>query len=191
MIPEWIVRILEGMGIAGAIIFVLLVTVLGLIAYVRSLHAKADQIYGFRLQERDNLMKTINDTAQVLNGVTAATEDRNELTAEQAELITKQAQAFEILKVTILSQYDNIHEHSRASVVAVTAMAESIRALTTIVIENRTIAQGHVQSVQLQLNEMKTELIKVTRDTGDSTKAEMRALLGNITRIEHRRRKSP
>jgi hypothetical protein len=191
MIPAWVEKSLEGMGVPGAIIFVLLLTVLGLVAYIRSMQAKADKIYGYRLAERDTLNKTLTDTAKVLEGVLHQVEERNELTAEQAELIAKQAQAFEILKVTILSQYDNIHEHSRATVAAVAAMAESIRTLSSMVIENRTIAQGHVLVVNGTLNDLKTEVIKAVRDASDGHIKEMRTLLGNVTRIENRRRKTP
>lgn len=189
MLPDWIVRMLEGMGIPGAIIFVLLLAVSGLVAYVKSLQGKADKIYGYRLAERDTLNKTLSDTAKVLEDVLQQVEERNELTEAQAELIMKQAQAFEILKVTILSQYDNIHEHSRASVAAVSAMAESIRTLSSMVIENRTIAQGHVLTVNASLNDLKTELVKAVRDASDKHLTEMNKLLGNVTRIEHRRRK--
>ena len=190
MLPEWIVKLLQEMGIAGGIIFVLLLAVAGLVAYVKSLQSKADKIYGYRLTERDTLNKALTETAKVLEDVIEQVETRNELTEEQAELIAKQAQAFEILKVTILSQYDNIHEHSRASVMAVTAMAESIRTLSSMVIENRTIAQGHVLSVNASLNDLKTELVKAVRDASASQITELRNLLGNVTRIEHRRKKS-
>ena len=191
MFPEWIVKILESLGLPGAIIFVLLFTSAGLIAYIKSLHTKADKIYGYRLAERDTLNKTLTDVAKVLEDVLEQVEERNVLTEQQADLITKQAQAFELLKVTILSQYDNIHDHNRSSAMAVAAMAEAIRTLSSMVVENRAIAQQHVTGVQGSVNDMKTEIVKAVGDASKAQIAEMRTLLGNVVRIERRRKRTP
>jgi hypothetical protein len=190
MLPEWIVKILESMGIAGAIIFVLLTTVIGLVAYVRSMQAKADKVYGYRLQERDTLNKVVSDTAKVLADMLEATEDRNDLTEEQAKLIEKQSQAFELLKITILAQYDNIRDHNSATASAVSAMAEAIRTLTMMITENRQLAVGHVQGVQQELARQGEEMRRAIRESGDALTKEIRTLLGNVTRIEHRRKKA-
>lgn len=189
MFPEWIYKILESLGLPGAIIFVLLLTIAALVAYIKSMQAKADKVYGYRLAERDTLNKTLSDTAKVLQGVLEATDERNEITEEQADLISKQAQAFELLKVTVLAQYDNIRDHNQASAMAVTAMADAIRQLSSMVIENRSISQTHVTNVQGSMNDLKTDLVKAVRETGDATVRELRTLLGNVTRIEHRRKK--
>lgn len=188
MMPAWIEKILESMGIAGAIIFVLLLAVSGLVAYIKSLHTKADKVYGYRLAERDTLNKTLSDTAKVLEDVLEQVEERNVLTEQQAELIAKQAQAFELLKVTVISQYDHLREHNNGSAQVVASMADAIRTLSSMVIENRAIAQQHVTSVNGSLNDLKTELIKAVREASDAQIREMRTLLGDVTRIEHRRK---
>lgn len=189
MFPHWIDKLIEGMGVPGGIIFVLLLTVSGLIAYVKSLHTKADKVYGYRLQERDTLNKALTDTAKVLEDVLEQVEERNELTSEQAELIQKQSAAFELLKVTILAQYENIKDHNSASAGAVTAMAEAIRTLSAMVVENRAIAQTQVTSVNGALNDLKTELVKAVRDCTDNQIKEMRLSLGNLTRAARKRKK--
>jgi len=200
VIPDWVTKILQELGLAGVVIFFLLLAVAGLVAYVKSLHTKADKVYGFRLAERDSLNKALTDTAKVLEDVLEASEERNALTEQQAELITKQAQAFELLKVTILSQYDNIRDHNTASASAVASMAEAIRTLSSMVIENRSIAQGHVLSVNASLNDLKTELVGTLRDerdqivkavqgASDNQIKELQRLLGTVTRIEHRRKR--
>lgn len=189
MLPTWIEKILESMGLAGAIIFVLLLTISGLLAYVRSLHIKADKVYGYRLTERDTLNKALTDTAKVLEDVLQQVEERNELTAEQADLIAKQSAAFELLKVTILAQYDNIRDHNSATAGAVTAMAEAIRTLSTMVIENRSIAQTQVTSVNGSLNSLQNEVVKAVRDCSAEQIKEMRLLLGNVARAARRRKK--
>jgi len=101
--PEWLIKLLESMGIAGGIIFVLMSTVAGLVAYVKTLQAKADKVYGYRLAERDTLSKVLSDTTNVIAGIIKANEQRNDLTEEQAVLIREQAHAFELLKATVLA----------------------------------------------------------------------------------------
>lgn len=188
MLPEWIVRILESMGVAGAIIFVLLTTVIALVAYIRSLLARDHKIYGFRLAERDTLNKALTDSAAVLRDMLKVTEDRNELTEEQAKLIDRQAQAFELLKVTVLAQYESIRDHNGNSAQVIGAMAEAIRSLTAIAMENRTIALGQVQAVQKTIDELSMSLREEMRRNSQSHITELRNLLGDSTVV--RRRKS-
>lgn len=187
MLPEWILKILEGMGVHGAIIFVLLTTIGGLVAYIRSMQKRADKIYGYRLAERDTLNKAMTDSAGVLADLLKAQEDRNDLTEEQAELISKMSTAFELLKVTILAQYDNIREHNHAAAQAVTSMADAIRALTAIVVENRTIAANHVQDVKSMLQVALFDISKSIRESSQTQIVEMRSLLGTVTTV-HRKR---
>jgi hypothetical protein len=191
MFPEWAIKILAASGLAGVVIFLETLAIGALVAYIKSLQTKADKVYGFRLAERDTLNETLSNVANVLRDVLKATDERNDITAEQAELIVKQAQAFELLKITILAQYDNIHDYNKATAQAVASMAESIRTLSSMVLENRTIATAHVQAVQAVIQDLRNEMVKAVRDTADGTVKEMRSLLGNVTRIEHRRKKSP
>jgi hypothetical protein len=190
MLPHWIEKTLENMGIAGAIITVLLMTVLALVAYIKSMQAKADKIYGYRLAERDTANKALTDTAQVIGQMLKVQEDRNELIDEQAKLIEKQAQAFEILKLTILAQYDNIRDHNAATASAVAAMAEALRTLTMMVTENRQIAAGHVMDVNRTIGEMSQNLRNSMASSSQAHLVELRSLLANGTVVQ-RRRKSP
>lgn len=187
MIPDWVERILEKGGIWGAIVFVLLVTVAGLVAYIKSLHAKADKVYGYRLNERDTLNKTLSDSSKVLEGIIKANEDRNDLLQEQAELILKQAHALELLKVSVVAQYDNIRDHNAASAQAVASMAEAIRSLTSIVVENRVISTAHVQSVQKTIDDLASKIAGAVSTASQSQMTEMRRLLGDVT-ITRRRK---
>jgi hypothetical protein len=189
MLPHWIEKLIEGMGVPGGIIFVLLLTVSGLVAYVKSLQTKADKVYGYRLEERDTLNKALTDTAKVLEDVLEQVEERNELTSEQAELIQKQSAAFELLKVTVVAQYDNIKDHNAASAMAITAMAEAIRTLSSLVIENRAIAKEHVTTVNGAMNNLQTALVNEVRALADLQIKEMRIALGNLTRAARKRKK--
>lgn len=198
MLPDWVIRILESLGLAGAVIFVLMMVVGGLVAYIKTLHAKADKVYGYRLQERDTLNKTLSDNSTALTKIAEQGLERNALTEEQADLIMKQAAAFELLKVTMLSQYDNLKDHNAqshsaqaANAAAVAAMSDAIRTLSAMLLENRAIAQQHVTGVIGSMNDLKTDMVKALRDSQDSVIKELRSLLGNVTRVEHRRKKTP
>lgn len=185
--PEWIMKILESMGVAGAIIFVLMTTVVALVGYVRSMQAKADKIYGYRLQERDTLNKALTDSAAVLRDMLRVTEERNGLTEDQAKLLERQSQAFELLKVTMLAQYESIRDHNGSSSQVIGAMAEAIRTLTSIAMENRTIALGQVQSVQKTIDEMSLSIREAIRVSSQSQIVELRNLLGDSTVVKRRR----
>jgi len=188
MLPAWIEKILEGMGIAGAIIFVQFAANVGLIAFCRYLLVQANKVYGFRLAERDALINAMNNTSKVLADMLKVTEERNELTEEQARLIEKQSQAFELLKVTILAQYDSIRDHNNASAMAVAAMADAIRQLSHMVVENRHIATGHVQAVNAAIGELSVNLRGAIQSASQSQITEMRNLLGHVTVVARKRK---
>lgn len=187
MLPHWAEKILEGMGFPGLVIFLLISALVAAVLYIRQMQAKADRIYGYRLQERDTLNKALSDTAKVLADMLKVTEDRNELTEEQAGLILKQAHAFELLKVSVLAQYETIKDNNTAASLAVSSMAEAIRTLTTIVLENRTIALEHVGSVRRCIDEMSRETQAAIKSSTQAQITELRTLLGDVT-ITRRRR---
>jgi hypothetical protein len=186
--PDWIIRILEGMGVPGAIIFVLLGTIAVLSVYIKQMQGKADKVYGYRLTERDTLNKVLGDTANVIAGIIKANEERNDLTEEQAILIREQAHAFELLKATVLSQYDNIKDHNGAITQTIVAMAEAIRTLTSMILENRTIAQAHVLDVKAQLGAMDTGIRNAIASASQAQLVEMRSLFGQVTVIRRKPR---
>lgn len=185
--PDWLIKILEGGGLWGAITFVLMMTVGGLVAYVKSLQAKADKVYGYRLAERDTLNKVLSDTANVIQGIIKANEDRNDLTEEQSDLIKEQAHAFELLKASIVAQYDNIKEHNHASTMTVSALAEAVRVLSSMLLENRAIAQGIAQDVKQTIANAEAAITKAVRDASQSQLLEMRSILGGKTIVERKR----
>lgn len=190
MFPEWILKLLEGAGIYGAIIFVLLTALIGAIAYIKSLHTKADKIYGYRLTERDTLNKALTDTAKVLADMLEATKDRNDLTEDQADLIAKQAMAFELLKVTVLGQYDNIRDYNTAAANAVSAMAQAIRTLTEIVQENRHVYANYIGDLKTLIAMTGNEVKEAIRLASKAQVDDVRGLLGAELTIVQRRRSS-
>lgn len=188
MVPDWVVRILESGGVWGAITFILMLTVAGLATYVRSMQAKADKVYGYRLAERDTLNKVLTDTANVIAGIIKANEERNDLTEEQAQLIREQAHAFELLKATVLAQYDNIKDHNSAMVQTISAMAEGIRVLNSLMLENRTIAHAHVLDVKNMLSNAESKIKSAISEASQAQLLEMRSLLGVVKATQRKRR---
>ena len=186
MMPEWITKLLEGMGVPGGIIFVLLGAVAGLVTYLKSMQTKADKVYGYRLSERDVLTKALTDTTAVIAGIIKANETRNELTEEQALLLRDQAHAFELLKTTVLSQYDNIKDYNTASLQTISAMAEALRALTSMILENRTIATAHVLDVKSLFSNAEASIRKAITEASQANVIELRSLLGNSTIVQRK-----
>lgn len=122
-------KTLIGMGVEGAIISVLMgvITILASVIVVQ--YKQAQKVYGYRLKERDDLNKALTDSASALRDMVRAVEDRNDITEDLAEVIQKQALAFEGVTERVRIQYEGMREdHTRSSMV-ITAMSESIRVM--------------------------------------------------------------
>lgn len=191
MMPEWISAILKELGLAGAIIFVLMGVVTGMAEIIRRLIAHANKVYGYRLAERDTLNKALTDTAKVLGDMLEATKDRNDLTQDQAELIQKQSQAFEVLKVTILGQYENIKDNNHVVAMAVTAMADAIRVLTSMVSDNRNVAANQLTELKQAISGSAAEIREYIRVANQAQITEIRTALGVDVTVIRRRPKTP
>jgi ABC-type multidrug transport system fused ATPase/permease subunit len=190
ILPDWIEKILIGMGVAGAVIFILMVVIVFLVGKIVSMQKQADKIYGFRLQERDRYNETVTGATTVLRDMLKSQEERNELIEEQAKLIERQSQGFEILKITVLAQYDTIRDHNGVMAATIGSMAEAIRTLTMMVAENRQIAAGHVNDVNRAINDLSQNLRGAMTTSTQAHLVELRSLLSSGTVVQ-RRRKSP
>lgn len=136
---ELVTSQLKNAGIYGAIISVLLATILFLVAYIRSLHKTAAKIYAYRLAERDTLNAALSESKAAILAQVEASNERNKLTEELVRVIsTSNAQA-DTLNVLLKLQFEFIKdEHTRLSQI-VGAMAESVRNLST---SSQTIQTG-------------------------------------------------
>jgi len=176
--PEWITHLLKEMGVPGGIIFVLM-SVVGIESeIIRRLIAHASKVYGYRLTERDTLNKALTDTAKVLADMLEATKDRNDLTEDQAELIAKQSAAFELLKVTILAQYENIKDNNHVVAQSVSAMAEAIRSLSAMVVDNRNTTAHQVTELKAAVANATAEIREAVRVANQAQIVEIRTILG-------------
>lgn len=190
MIPAWIEKILESRGLEGAIIFVLLTGLIAALLYIRSMQAKADRSMGYRLAERDTLNKALTDAASVLADMLEATRDRNDLTAEQAELIAKQVHAFELLKATIVGQYDSIKEHNHNIAQVISAMAEAVRQLSAIVNDNKYTHGLMISEVKNHISEAEEITRREIRTQATAIIADIRMQLGNELTIVKRNKRT-
>lgn len=191
MLPAWIEKTLESAGILGAIIFVLLFTIAALVAYIKQIQGKADKVYGYRLAERDTLNKALSEAAEVIRTVVETTKERNALTNEQAELLEKQMHAFELLKASIIAQYDGIKDISHATSSAVQAMAEAVRTLTAQISENKYAYTLLISEVRKQIDDSHHETQKEVADHAQRVVNDIRSQLGNELTIIKRRKHTP
>jgi hypothetical protein len=176
---------LKGLGLPGAIIIVLMSIVAVMGTAIGLMWKHSNKVYGYRLAERDVLNKALTDASAVLAGLAKASDERNDLTEEQAELIEKQGQAFELLKVTILAQYETIKRNQDGAAQSVTSLADAVRGLTALYYESRSAPEATKNA----LNAFGNEIRESNRLTLQGVVTELRNLLGESTIV--RRRKSP
>jgi hypothetical protein len=180
---------LKGLGLPGAIIIVLMAVVTVMGTAIGFMWKHSNKVYGYRLAERDVLNKALTDASAVLAGLLKASEERNDLTEELASLIEKQGAAFELLKVTVLAQYDTIKSNQAVAAQAVASLADAVRQLTSMVQENRNQYVAAIDGIRNGFIAAANDIRESNRSTLQSAIVEMRGLLGSVTIIG--RRKSP
>ena len=86
---EWIIGILQTHGLAGVVIF-------SLAAVVIKQNRDSTEVNNHRLGERDVLIKALEANTTAIRDNARVTEQRNVVTQELAEAISKQAGAFDV-----------------------------------------------------------------------------------------------
>lgn len=187
--PEWIGALLKELGLPGAIIFVLMGVITIESEIIRRLIAHANKVYGFRLAERDTLNKALTDSAKVLADMLEATRDRNDITEELGDLIAKQTAAFELLRVTIANQYENIRQNNADASLAVGSMSESIRALAALVTDGKNAGVLQTSDVKSTVDRIVSDVKEFVRVANMSQIAEIRNIMGvEVTVVKRRGR---
>jgi len=118
---------LKSMGIAGAIIIVLMgvITLLGGIIAIQWKHA--NKVYGYRLAERDTLNAALNESKTAVAAMAVASKERNDITDEMAEVIAKQAHSFDALSDRIRMHYERLIDDNTRLNFVVSSLSESAR----------------------------------------------------------------
>lgn len=124
---------LASMGVAGAIIFVLMTVIAGLLTANVLQWRHSNKVYGYRLQERDVLRDALNDSKHTLADVLKGMQDRNEITEELSDVIKGHTGAFMQLKAVIELHYDMMKQDKSRGEQVASAIGESLRTLTATV----------------------------------------------------------
>lgn len=140
-------KTLVGMGVEGAIISVLMGVVAALAGVIVIQYKQANKVYGYRLKERDDLNKALTDSASSLRDMVRAVEDRNDITEDLAEVIQKQAMAFESVTERLRIQYEGMREDHTRTTMVISSMADGLR------------------SVSINLEDIKRNLLHEVRQT--------------------------
>lgn len=198
MIPEWVTTLLKGMGVEGAIIWALLS---GFIASVGANAAQwrhSNKVYGYRLAERDTLKDALNNAASVIKDVLEDAETRNEIGEELADLLTKQATALEVMRLALShtdgnskANHDHAMSESKTVVQAVTTMADAIRQLHNLLMENRVTWSEQMGSIRSQI-QTAADAVKGQISVSEiAIRNELRQLIGQESTVVVRRRVLP
>lgn len=174
-LPEFVLKALAEMGVPGAIIFVLLSVIGAMGTIIVAQWKHSNKVYGYRLTERDTLNKALNDSTSALHDMLKVQEERNEITEDQAELISKQTAAFEILRIMLLAQYENTEKNVGRLSQAVEAISNSLRTINTMMLEEKGATSNRM-----------TELKQAMVSNNQSLVVELRSLIGNGTTIVRR-----
>lgn len=124
--------LLREMGVAGGIISVLMGTIGVLSGVIYAQWRHANKVYGYRLAERDVLNKALTDSANAMQAMLKATEERNDITESLADVIEKQSVSFVSLTERIKNNYDGFTRDFNRFEMVITAMSDSIRQVVAI-----------------------------------------------------------
>lgn len=192
--PEWLVKVLEGMGVHGAIIFVLLTYATAATTTIGLLIRHASKVYKYRLEERDRVLAALNKSADAVNAMAEATEERNDLTEDQAELIKAQSIAFEHLRVTIVAQFETIKQNHGVAMDnfgtssrVVGSIADALRTVHGLIMENRSYVADHVNGVRVLVQDTRSALESNQNARSDALLAELRRSLTDVTVVQRKR----
>lgn len=157
---------LKGMGVPGAIIIVLMGVITLLAGVIVVQWRQANKVYGFRLAERDVLNSALNDSKTALGAMLDATKERNEITDDLAEVITRQAAAFDQVSDRIRMHYEGLRDDNARLHMVVNAIAESMRVLTGIATDGGRAASAltpQIADVIKKIDELKTIMNRPSR----------------------------
>jgi len=138
MASEFVEGQIKSLGVAGAIISVLMGVIVVMAGVIAAMWRHSNKVYGYRLAERDTLKDALNDSKVVLRDMLDATKDRNEITEELSELIAKQSVAFLSLEQKVDHHYAMLKDSQERLTMVMSALPESIRTMASQLGDMRT-----------------------------------------------------
>lgn len=151
---EIITNALGGMGLAGAVIAALLLTVGSLVTAIIFLFRQNGKLHIERRAEGGAFIKVIEANNTALTKNAEATDERNKVTADLADAINKLAAAFELVTQRVDFHHEDNKEKLKDLIQVIGAVSEAIRTNTGIVTDVRNGQMPLVTAV----NEMKTKI---------------------------------
>lgn len=131
-------------GLYGAIISVLLATIMGLLAYIRSLHRTAAKIYAYRLTERDSLRDALHESRAAILSQAESSNERNRLMEELTRTIQTSNAQMDTLNALLKLQFEFLKDDYGRLNQVIGAMADGIRTLSST---SQSIQSG-IQTIQ-------------------------------------------
>jgi hypothetical protein len=132
---EWFVPILQGYGLAGVVIFSL-----GFVVWKQN--RDAFEVNNSRLGERDDLIKALEANTTAIRENAKVTEQRNLVTQDLADAISKQAGAFDIFLQKSEFNQANMKDSIQAQAKVLEAFSESSRVNSGILRDIRDHIEG-------------------------------------------------
>ena len=149
---SFVEKTLSAMGLPGAIISVLIGVIIVLAGIIAYQYRRDNKIYGYRLQERDTLKDTLNDTANANKDLARSTSSYSESVRDLAMAMREQSAAFETLSERIKLQYDFLKDDASRQHSVISSSSEAVRVLTGTLSEVRTLL-GSVLTNTIELKE--------------------------------------
>lgn len=133
----WIVDILKGYGLAGAVIFALVLVVIAQRQTIKEKDARIDAFHAQRAAEREKLVELLAGANAAQHMTAQATTDRNDIMDELASAIIAQANASDRLNDRVAGQAEMFKEKFNDVRHVIDATGESYRVLNGLVTEIR------------------------------------------------------
>lgn len=147
---------LASMGIAGAIISVLLTVIVALATANVWQWRHSNKVYGYRLQERDTMRDALSDSRRTMVDLLKGMQERNEITEELSDVVKAHTAGFQSLKDKIEMQVANDAHMKNRTETVISAISEGIRTLTAAVADTKTAVVVATAEVKGALTALKT-----------------------------------
>lgn len=170
---------LQGMGIQGAIISVLMGTITILAGVIVVQYKHNNKVYGYRLTERDTLNKALTDSTNAQLALMKAVEEYGDITSGLSTVVERQSVAFNSLSERVKTQYDVIKDENSRILIVIDAISASLRVIA-----------GQVTDLQRSIPNAVGELKNCISEHSQKSITEISKVVGNgLNTIARRRQK--
>jgi len=137
MDSQVVTGVLQTMGVAGAIISVLMGVVAVLSTVIVFQYKHAMKVYGFRLSERDVLNAALTSSTSAIKENAELVEQRNKALVELSVAMRELSGSLEQLRDRVSLQYEFLTREMDRQAQVVSAVAEANRVLSSMTADNR------------------------------------------------------